>query len=61
MTGMETPQGGVHVLSTFPLSSLSQVFAVATLDSIIIMDTEHMTPLALVGGVHWSSITDLTW
>jgi chromatin assembly factor 1 subunit B len=37
------------------------IFAVATIDSVLIMDTQHLSPLALVGGVHWAAITDLAW
>ena len=37
------------------------IFAVATMDSVMIMDTQHLSPLALVGGVHWAAITDLAW
>ena len=38
------------------------VYAVATTDStILIYDTQHVSPIALISGVHYEPITDLTW
>ncbi|KAL6779423.1 hypothetical protein ACKKBG_A12285 [Auxenochlorella protothecoides x Auxenochlorella symbiontica] len=37
------------------------VFAVATLDSVVIYDTASPTPLCLLGALHYDSITDLAW
>ncbi|KAL3151977.1 hypothetical protein ABBQ32_001100 [Trebouxia sp. C0010 RCD-2024] len=37
------------------------VFAIATLDSIIVYDTEKATPLAVLGALHFEAITDLAW
>ncbi|CAH2354494.1 chromatin assembly factor 1 subunit p60 [[Candida] railenensis] len=37
------------------------VFAVATQDSVIVYDTEKLTPLGYASNLHYSSITDLVW
>eukprot|EP00887_Chlorella_sp_A99_P005676 scaffold1.g5676.t1 len=37
------------------------VFAVATLDSVVLYDTQSAEPLALIGNLHYDSITDLAW
>lgn len=37
------------------------IFAVATQDSVIIYDTEHLQPLGLLSNLHYLTITDLSW
>lgn len=37
------------------------VFAVATLDAIVVYDSESMTPLGQLQKMHYSSITDAAW
>jgi len=37
------------------------VFAVATLDSVVLYDTENFYPIALVQGNHYAELTDITW
>lgn len=37
------------------------VFAAATLDSVVLYDTQSPQPLALLGHLHYDSITDLAW
>lgn len=37
------------------------VFAVATLDSVMVYDTESPIPLAVLGSLHFAAITDLAW
>ena len=37
------------------------MFAVATLDSVLIYDTENLLPIAFVDGIHYAEITDLSW
>lgn len=37
------------------------VFAVATVDSIYIFDTQHLEMLGSVSSIHYSTLTDLTW
>ncbi|DBB16492.1 hypothetical protein WJX82_009453 [Trebouxia sp. C0006] len=37
------------------------VFAIATLDSIIIYDTQQPTPIAVLGSLHFEAVTDLAW
>ncbi|KAH7622201.1 putative Chromatin assembly factor 1 subunit FAS2 [Nannochloris sp. 'desiccata'] len=37
------------------------VFAVATLDSVIIYDTASVLPLAVMGQLHYDSITEIAW
>ncbi|KAL1364718.1 hypothetical protein HN51_012861 [Arachis hypogaea] len=37
------------------------IFAVATLNSLFIYDTESTLPIAVLAGLHYSSITDISW
>ncbi|MED6196451.1 hypothetical protein PIB30_047668 [Stylosanthes scabra] len=37
------------------------IFAVATLNSVFIYDTESTLPIAVIAGLHYSSITDISW
>lgn len=37
------------------------VFAVATLDSILLYDTQQATPFAYIGNIHYAALTDVTW
>jgi chromatin assembly factor 1 subunit B len=37
------------------------VFAVATVDQVLIYSTECVYPLAVVGNIHYASINDMTW
>lgn len=37
------------------------VFAVATLDSLYVYDTESVVPIAIFAGLHYAAITDITW
>ncbi|XP_074301994.1 chromatin assembly factor 1 subunit FAS2-like [Silene latifolia] len=37
------------------------IFAVATLNSLYIYDTECVAPLAVLAGLHYAAITDITW
>ncbi|KAK2438797.1 3-oxoacyl-[acyl-carrier-protein] synthase [Trifolium repens] len=37
------------------------VFAVATLNSLYIYDTESTSPLAIFAGLHYAPVTDITW
>ena len=37
------------------------VFAVATIDQVIIYSTQSVLPLAIVEGLHYDSINDLSW
>lgn len=37
------------------------VFAVATLDSLYIYDTQSVAPIAILAGLHYAAITDITW
>ncbi|ESW31824.1 hypothetical protein PHAVU_002G271200 [Phaseolus vulgaris] len=37
------------------------IFAVATLNSLYIFDTESTSPLAVLAGLHYAAITDITW
>ena len=49
-----------HEVPVFKLP-YKMVFAIATQDSIIIYDTETITPLGYVSNLHYSTITDLNW
>lgn len=37
------------------------IYAVATLDSILVYDTQQTSPIALLSGLHYSGITDVAW
>eukprot|EP00798_Chlamydomonas_sp_ICE-L_P022059 gene22059-29124_t len=37
------------------------IFAIATMDSVLVYDTQSLEPLLLVGGLHIAAITDLAW
>ncbi|KAK4393789.1 Chromatin assembly factor 1 subunit FAS2 [Sesamum angolense] len=37
------------------------IFAVATLNSLYIYDTESIQPIVIVAGVHYAAITDIAW
>lgn len=37
------------------------IFAVATLNSLYIYDTESVAPIALFAGLHYAAITDIAW
>ena len=37
------------------------IWAVATLDSIILYDSQHSTPLLLASSLHYAALTDLAW
>ncbi|XP_010462929.1 PREDICTED: chromatin assembly factor 1 subunit FAS2-like isoform X2 [Camelina sativa] len=37
------------------------VFAIATLNSVYIYDTECVAPVAVLAGLHYAAITDITW
>ncbi|XP_042975783.1 chromatin assembly factor 1 subunit FAS2-like [Carya illinoinensis] len=37
------------------------IFAVATLNSLYLYDTESIPPIAILAGLHYAAITDITW
>lgn len=37
------------------------VFAVVSLDAVVVYDTEHATPLMVANGLHLSALTDACW
>lgn len=37
------------------------IYAIATNSSILLMDTQHATPFAYIGDIHYTRLTDLTW
>ncbi|OIT28224.1 PREDICTED: chromatin assembly factor 1 subunit FAS2 [Nicotiana attenuata] len=37
------------------------IFAVATLNSLYIYDTENVQPIAIVAGLHYAAVTDIAW
>lgn len=44
-----------------PLHARAHTVQVATLDSVILYSTNSWLPLALLGNLHYDSITDLAW
>lgn len=37
------------------------VFAVVSLDAVVVYDTEHSHPLTMATGLHYSGLTDACW
>lgn len=37
------------------------VYAVATLDSLFLYDTQRLTPICLLAGLHYAAISDIAW
>jgi chromatin assembly factor 1 subunit B len=53
-----TPDHNTMPSSNLPYRSL---FAVLTVDSVLVYDTHHNRPLALVKGLHYAALTDCCW
>ncbi|KAI3451521.1 hypothetical protein Pfo_008186 [Paulownia fortunei] len=51
---------GTNTSSFFKLP-YRYIFAVATLNSLYVYDTESIQPIAIVAGVHYAAITDIAW
>ncbi|KAL8477098.1 hypothetical protein ACS0TY_029419 [Phlomoides rotata] len=51
---------GTNTSSLFKLP-YRLIFAVATLNSLYIYDTESVQPVVIVAGVHYAAITDIAW
>ncbi|CAI9112899.1 OLC1v1013405C2 [Oldenlandia corymbosa var. corymbosa] len=47
--------------STFFNLPYRLIFAVATMNSLYIYDTESVEPIAIVAGIHYAAITDIAW
>ena len=52
-----------EIVFFFCLHSLQyrMVYAVASLDSVLLYDTQHHAPFGFVSNIHYAGITDLTW
>lgn len=37
------------------------VYAVASLDSVLLYDTQHRAPFGYISNIHYAGITDLAW
>lgn len=37
------------------------IYAIATLNSVFVYDTQHSKPIAILAGLHYAAITDLAW
>jgi chromatin assembly factor 1 subunit B len=55
------PAGSSSSGELFHKLPFKMVFAVATVDSVVIYDTTSLLPLAVLGQLHYESITDLAW
>ncbi|KAH6825465.1 Transducin/WD40 repeat-like superfamily protein [Perilla frutescens var. hirtella] len=51
---------GTYTSSLFKLP-YRLIFAVATLNSLYVYDTESIQPIVVVAGVHYAAITDIAW
>nr|GMC96576.1 chromatin assembly factor 1 subunit FAS2 [Ipomoea batatas] len=47
--------------STFFKLPYRLIFAVATLNSVYIYDTEGVEPIAVIAGLHYAAVTDIAW
>ena len=54
-----TPPAGRHN-GAFQLG-YRMFIAVATLDSVLVYDTQHPTPVAVISSFHCDKITDVAW
>ncbi len=54
------PTGDGTTCSVFSLP-YRVVYAVASMDSVLLYDTQHSAPFAYVSNIHYAGITDLTW
>ncbi|KAG2178221.1 hypothetical protein INT43_003474 [Umbelopsis isabellina] len=53
-------KNGITRASRFALP-YRMIFAVATQDSVYVYDTQQSKPLCMLSGVHYASITDISW
>ena len=71
LTGFEKPSVVIRpnpVLFQLPAQSKSKaflpyrsIFAVLTIDTVLIYDTHHNVPLAVARGLHYAGLTDASW
>ena len=47
--------------SPVPSLPYRMVYAVASLDAVLMYDTQQATPFAYLSNMHYSGITDLAW
>ncbi|KAI3438192.1 hypothetical protein D9Q98_000629 [Chlorella vulgaris] len=61
--GEDAAEGGAgQAAAAHPIDlPYKMVLAVATLDSVVLYDTQSTVPLAVLGHLHYDSITDLAW
>lgn len=58
----QSPADGELVLNTSPCGlPYRSIFAVLTLDSVLVYDTHHCQPLAVIQGLHYAGLTDCCW
>jgi len=71
LTGLEKPSVVIRpnpMLFQLPAQSKTKgilpyrsIFAVLTIDSVLIYDTHHNVPLAMARGLHYAGLTDASW
>lgn len=59
--GPEVPSGSTRKPKSLFDLPYRMVYAVATLDSVYLYDTQQAGPLAMFGNLHYAPFTDLTW
>jgi chromatin assembly factor 1 subunit B len=57
----ETAETGGRPTLSSPALAYRSIFAVLTLDSIILYDTHHLEPLCVARGLHYAGLTDCVW
>lgn len=60
---LKSDEGAADKPLETPVSDLQYrvVFAVVSLDAVVIYDTEHSHPLTVASGLHYSGLTDACW
>lgn len=60
---LKNGEGAADKTNEVPISDLPyrMVFAVVSLDAVVVYDTEHSHPLTVASGLHYSGLTDACW
>ena len=51
----------LNFLLLFSSLPYRMVYAVVTLDNVLLYDTQQMTPFASIGSIHYEQLTDASW
>merc|ERR1712165_320983 len=59
--GLPQDQQSPSSLSGDTLLPYRSIFAVLTIDTVLIYDTYHSNPLSIIKGLHYAGLTDCSW